>query len=71
MDNKKLYIKGIKGKVNKLFLQPQPVCRFFRACLIFCVNEKISFERNPFISKLNGELIEGLPPVPNRHRPSF
>ena len=32
MDNKKLYIKGIKGKVNKLFLQPQrPGCkrRFF------------------------------------------
>jgi hypothetical protein len=28
-----------------------------RACQIFCVNDKISFERNPFIPKLNGELV--------------
>ena len=27
------------------------------ACPIFCVNDKISFERNPFISELNGELV--------------
>jgi hypothetical protein len=28
-----------------------------RACPIFCVNDKILFERNPFISKLNGKLV--------------
>ena len=28
-----------------------------RACQIFCVNGKISLERNPFFSKLNGKLV--------------
>jgi hypothetical protein len=28
-----------------------------RACPIICVNDKILFERNPFIFKLNGKLV--------------
>ena len=28
-----------------------------RAYLIFCVNAQVSSERNPFLSKLNGELV--------------
>jgi hypothetical protein len=40
-----------------------------RTYLILCVNDKITLERNPFFSKLNGKLVECLPPIPNRHRP--
>ena len=28
-----------------------------RAYLIFCVNARVSLERDPFLSKLNGELV--------------
>ena len=42
---------------------------FVRACLIFCVNDKILLERNPFFSKLNGELVQSPSPIPYRHRP--
>jgi len=27
------------------------------ACLIFCVDNRVSLERNPFLPKLNGELV--------------
>jgi hypothetical protein len=35
---------------------------------IFCKRHNI-IERNPFFSKLNGELVKRHSPVPNRHRP--
>jgi hypothetical protein len=33
-------------------------CLALRACKIFCVIGKVSSERNPFFSELNGELVQ-------------
>jgi hypothetical protein len=38
------------------------IMMFFRACQIFCVIGIVSSERNPFFSKLDGELVERQPP---------
>ena len=34
-----------------------------------CVNAKYILERNPFITELNSKLVQGLPPISDRHRP--
>ena len=40
--------------MNKKIIFPLTI---IRAYPIFCVNDRISLERNPFFSKLNGKLV--------------
>ena len=49
------YQDDIKKATN--LLKKEGCKGIFRAYLIFCVNARVSLERDPFLSKLNGELV--------------
>jgi hypothetical protein len=67
-ENKRRNGKEAKQRMNCTKQQKRYIKR---ACQIFCVIGKVSSERNPFFSKLNGELVKRQTPVLNRHGPFF